>query len=136
MNSVVEDIKDILEAENALGLVLGTNLFLYREPAMPNEIVTLFETPGMQPIGLLSSDTDTKHYERPSMQIRVRYKTAETALAMAYAVEKVLNVVANETWGDYYYALIYSMTNPFMTDWDEENRIRIILNFNIQRRLT
>ena len=135
MNSVVEDIKDMLEAESALGLTLGTNLFLYKEPAVPDNVVSVFETPGMPPIGLLDSDTDTKHYEKPSAQIRIRHKTSTGGFALAYQIQGVLQVIANETWGDYYYALIYAVSNPYMIDWDENNRIRIVLNFNIQRRL-
>lgn len=135
MNSIVEDIKDMLEADSALGLTFGTDLFLYKEPAKPVNVVTLFETPGMPPIGLLGSDTDTKHYERPSMQIRVRNKTAEGAFELAYQIQGVLQATANEQWGDYYYSLIYAVSNPSMVDWDEANDIRVVLNFNIQRRL-
>jgi hypothetical protein len=135
MNSVVEDIRNMLEQESSLGLILGENLFLYREPAKPNNCVTLFEVPGMQPIILLDSNEDTKHYEKPSLNIRVRNTTAEDAYSLSYQITEVLHARAQEIWGDYLYSCIYSTIAPFQLDWDENNRIRISLNFNIQRRL-
>lgn len=135
MNSVVEDIKDMLEAESSLGLVFATNLFLYREPATPNNVVTIFETPGMPIDLLLTSNMDTKHYERPSVNIRIRNSSAEDGFLLSYQIINELQAKSNETWGDYLYSVIYSINNPFTLDWDENNRIHISLNFNIQRRL-
>lgn len=135
MNSVVEDIKDMLVAESALGLTFATNLHLYKEPATPGNVVTIFETPGMPPIGTLDSNETTKHYEKPSIQVRVRNKVADTGFALAYQIQSVLHARAHETWGDYYYSSIMSIGNPAMVDWDDNSRIRIVINFNIQRRL-
>ena len=134
MNSVVEDIRNMLEQDSSLGLELGDNLHLYREPPKPNDCVTLFEVPGMPPIITLG-EKDTKQYEKPSLNIRVRNTDAVNAYALAYQIIEVLNLTSHEIWGDYLYTSIYSTSQPFELDWDENNRIRISLNFNIQRRL-
>jgi hypothetical protein len=135
MNAAIEDIKDMLEAESALGLTFATDLFLYREPAKPDNTVTLFEGPGIAPIGLLGSNEDTKHYERPSIQVRIRNREANVAVQLGYEIISVLHARAHEKWGSYYYELIAVIGTPYLMDWDENNRARVILNFNIQRRL-
>jgi hypothetical protein len=135
MNSVVEDIGNMLLAESSLDLTLGTTLHYYREPAMPDNTVTLFEAPGMAPIGTLDSNEDTKHYERPSIQIRIRNRNAQDGFSLAYTIMNILQARAQETWGDYLYSVIYAVGSPGALDWDVSNRIRIVLNFNIQRRL-
>lgn len=134
VNSVVEDIANLLLAESSLDLTLGTTLHLYREPAMPDNTVTIFEAPGMAPVGLLGSNTDTKHYERPSIQIRIRNREPQVGFELAYTILEILQATAQETWGRYLYSVISATSNPTMLDWDVNNRVRIVLNFNIQRR--
>ena len=136
MNAVCEDIKNILEAESSLGLVFNTNLFLYREPAKPDNTVTIFEGPGMPPLSHLGSNEDTKHIERPSIQIRIRYKNADEGFELAYEIQNVLHALIHEVQGSYNYQLITAISSPALIDWDDSNRARIALNFNIQRRLT
>lgn len=135
MNSAIEDIKDILEASTDLTLVFNTDLFLYKEPARPDNCVTLFDAPGRGPLPVLNANMDTKPYERPSIQIRVRNKDAQVAMELAYKIQTVLHGVSNETWGLYKYALIAASSSPTLFDWTEDNSIRAILNFNIQRSL-
>jgi hypothetical protein len=133
--SVCNDIKSMLVAESSLDLVFGKNLHIHREPPHPDNTVTVFETPGMPPIGLLDSNEDTKHYERPSIQIRIRNTSADAGFNLAYTIQNILQARAQETWGAYLYSVIYASSNPMLLDWDEVSRVRIVLNFNIQRRL-
>lgn len=135
-NSVCKDIASILEAESSLDLTFGVNLHLHREPTAPDNTVTIFETPGMPPVGLIDSNEDTKHYERPSIQIRIRNKNADIGFTLAYHIQEILHARAQETWGNYLYSIIYAASNPMLLDWDEVSRVRIVLNFNIQRRLS
>jgi len=136
MNSVVEDIANMLLAESSFGFTLGDDLHLYREPPKPDNTVSIFESPGMPPVGLLGSNEDTKHYERPTFTVRIRNTDPEAGFTLAYQIMQVLQARAQETWGSYFYSVIYLMSGPAMLDWDASNRIRIILNFNVQRRLT
>lgn len=135
-NSVCNDIASILVAESSLDLTFGTNLHLHREPTAPDNTVTIFETPGMPPVTLINSNEDTKHYERPSIQIRIRNKSADVGFDLAYQIQAALHARGQETWGSYLYSVIYSTSNPMLLDWDEVSRVRIVLNFNIQRRET
>jgi len=135
MNSVIEDIKDILVADVSLGLTFGTNLHLYKEPAKPDNVVTIFEGPSIPPIGLLEGKEDTKRYERPSLQLRIRYTDPQEAYNIGLAIAASLHGMSNFVQGDYFYGLISLTNGPTMLDWDDTDRLRVVLNFNVQRRL-
>lgn len=63
MNAVSVDIAAILASDSHTGLVLGTNMFVNREPSKPNNCVTIFDTQGRPPY--LGVD-GTTGYEYPS----------------------------------------------------------------------
>lgn len=131
MNAVSEDVKDMLEAVSALGLQLGVggNLFLNFEPAKPNNCVTIFDTSGYPPwLGL-----NGVGYEYPSVQIRVRSIDQVTGWALINAIKNALHGTRG-TWGGTLYTVIYCASGPALLDWDDNNRCRFIINFNLQRR--
>jgi len=130
MNMPSEDIKDMLEAESSLGLAFQTNLFIAREPADPNNCVTIFDTPGFPPM----ITYDKAKYEYPSIQIRVRNTSYQDGMELAQNIADYLHLKSQETWNNTYYTIIKCMGNPALLDWDENKRARIIINFNLQRR--
>jgi len=134
MNAPSEDIKDILEAESSLGLAYAVNLFRGLEPSTPDNCVTIFDTPGMPVMVTLDSNSQATHYERPSVQIRVRNKKQSDAWTIAHGIVNCLHGIAGETWNDAFYTVIYCSSGPALLDWDTNNRIRLIINFNLQRR--
>jgi len=130
MNSISEDVKDILEMES-LGLELGVDLFVAREPSSPDNCVTIFDTPG----GSTPLTYDkTEQYRYESIQIRVRNESYLTAYALAEDIRTVLHGLAQETWNGTVYSLIQCTQGPALLDWDNNNRCRVIINFNVQRR--
>ena len=131
MNVLSQDIADMLEAESSLGLTFGTNLFIGREPATPNNTVTLFDTGGHRPDLNLDS---TEKYERPSLQIRVRNTSYTVGWDLLNDIKDSLHGRAHETWNDTYYSVIYCSSDIAFLDWDNNNRARFVLNFNVQRR--
>ena len=130
MNASSEDIKDMLEAISALGLVAGTNLFIAQEPIKPNNCVPIFDTMGSTPDYTL----DQKSIFNPSVQIRVRNISYETGWALIQAIADTLHVRAQETWNGTLYSVIAISSGPFMLQWDKNDRVILIVNFNIQRR--
>lgn len=132
MNTASEDMKDVLEAEAILGLVFKTNLYLFREPAEPDDVVTLFEVGG-DPSTLLLS-TPENAYQKPSIQIRLRWRDPKEAFELAYKIEKLLHGSPQREINGAFYTMIKSLHPPYLLDWDESNRVRIALNFDIQRR--
>jgi len=131
MNATSEDIKDMLEDESSLGLIFATNLFVGREPVEPDTCVTIFDTYGFPPLLTLSGNGG---YYYPSVQIRVRGNDYLTGWNLIQDIRTVLHGKAGETWNATLYTVIYCSSGPALLDWDENNRPRFIINFNLQRR--
>lgn len=130
MNAPSVDIAAMLEAESSLGLVLGTNLFVGGEPADPVDSVTIFDTQGLSPeFGL-----DTFNYYNPSIQIRVRDSKYVDGWDLINAIKIALHGRAHETWNGTRYMSIQCMGDPGILDYDQNDRVRFVVNFNIQRR--
>ncbi len=138
MNSTSEDIKDMLVADAALGLIfnpaLENNLFIGAEPTIPKNCVTIFDTPSGPPQLTLGGKKANENYFYPSTQIRVRNTSYLTGWALIENIRTSLHGRAQETWNGTLYSVIYCSSGPAMLDWDENNRVRFIVNFNIQRR--
>jgi hypothetical protein len=130
MNAPSIDIKDWLEANSGLGLVFATNLFISREPSMPENTVTIYDTsagadkPDMEGASIL--------YEN-SIQIRIRNKSYETGWALADSIKDVLSPISNTTINSTKYLSIFHQNGPFVLEWDDNNRVILIMNFNIER---
>jgi len=124
------DIKDILVANTALGLVYATNLFVNREPTKPDNTATIFDSYG----GPYRLTLDKQTYEYPSVQIRVRNRKQDEALRIINSIYLSLHGLAHETWNDAVYEVIYCSGGPALLDWDDNDRCRFIINFNIQRK--
>ena len=130
MNMPSEDIKDMIEAETSLGLTFATDLFKNKEPPLPNNTVTVFDTPGGS--ADLYADRTIK-WQHPAIQIRVRNIDSVAGWALLNDIRDVLQGRANETWNGAFYGLITAVGDIFLLDWDENNRARFALNFSIQR---
>lgn len=130
MNSPSMDIKDILEAAG-LGLTFGTNLFIGQEPTIPDNCVTIFDAPGIPP--QLCLDRDDAYYY-PSIQIRVRNRSYLTGYELVNDIKTELHGVGHETWNGTYYSVIKCAQEPFLLDYDDNNRPRFVANFDLQRR--
>jgi len=126
-----EDIKDMLVAESSLGLIFATSLFIGLEPATPDETVTIFDTMGFPDQLTL---TPGEVYEYPSIQIRVRSNDYMTGWTLAHDIKTSLHGRAQETWNGTLYSVIYTPGGVAFLDWDDSDRARFIINFNLQRR--
>ena len=131
MNSVAEDVKDMLVDDDDLDFTFGTNLFMGKEPLKPNECTTIFEVMGYAPQLTYNS---AEKYEYPSVQIRVRANNYTEGFALIESIKESLHGRAGETWGGTYYSLIHCMNGPAMLDFDKNGRVRFIINLNLQRR--
>lgn len=132
MNSSATDLKDILEAESSLGLTFQTDLFVGREPSSPNNCVTIFDTGGAGPAEQYSQVEAPYTYSR--VQVRVRDREYTTGWDVIESIVEALHDRAGETWNGTLYCSIACSTGPAFFDWDENNRARFIVNFEIQRR--
>ena len=143
MNAPSIDVKDILayvppsesssgdDPVNEFGLVFGTNLFVGREPAQPDETVSIFDVVGWPPYLTFNKD---EVYERPAVQVRVRSRSYVTGWNLLERIVRRLHGITQETWNGTLYSVIQCSRAPMLLDWDENSRVRIIASFEIQRR--
>jgi len=130
MNAPSEDVKDMLLADTELGLTFAEDLFINREPATPDNVVTIFDSYGSPPyIGLTNTG-----YEYPSIQIRARGNDSRVTFNLLNEIYLSLHGRAHETWNDTLYESIICTNVPTLLDWDDNGRCRFIINLNLQRR--
>jgi len=130
MNAPSEDLKDMLEADSALGLTFAENLFIGKEPITPHNCVTIYDEIGNTPN--LAMDGTTYYY--PIVQIRVRNIGYKEGWTLINNIMLSLHGRANETWNDALYAVIYCSSGPALLTWDDNEFVKFIVNFNLQRR--
>lgn len=134
MNPASVDIKDILEAESALGLTFSANLFIGREPAKPDFAVTIWDTPGGPPDMGLGGQSDPGYYY-PAVHIRVRAVDYLTAYNTINQIKLLLHGRGNEVINSTRYTSIRCSAEPHFHDWDDSNRCRFVAGFNLQRTI-
>lgn len=132
MKSSAEHIKEMLEfyLEDSSGFALYP-IFIGKQPATPFENISIFDVVGWRQDLPFNRD---EIYERPAVQIRVISTNYEDGWAMINAIKNTLHGRAHETWGGVYYSLIRCTGGPAMLDFDKNQRVRFIVNFDIQRR--
>ena len=131
MNATSQDVKDMLEADSALGLVFADNLYIGREPTTPDECATIFDTSGYPNQVTLGMEGN---YYYPSIQIRVRSNDYRDGWDLIQEIMISLHGRAQETWNGTLYSIIKQTSGPALLDWDDNNRVRFIVNFDLQRR--
>jgi|AntDeeMetageno51_2_1112566.scaffolds.fasta_scaffold20721_1 hypothetical protein len=122
------NIKDIIES-NA-NYVFADDLFIGREPSSPSNSITIFDTANRGRVLYAEKDDP---YEYGGVQIRVRNNRYDIAMEIARELVDILHGLGNMTQGTTYITAIRALDNPFLLDWDENNRARIITNYNIQQ---
>jgi hypothetical protein len=132
MNIASQDIKDMLVADTNLSLVFATDLFIGVEPTLPKNCVTIFDMSGRPPQLTLAGKGENYYY--PSIQIRVRNVSYIAGWALIESIRTSLHGRAQETWNGTLYSVIYCSSGPAMLDWDDNSRVRFIINFDIQGR--
>jgi hypothetical protein len=133
MNAPSLDIRHFLEGfgdSSGLDVTFATNLFIGKEPTLPKNCITIFDTPGFAPmLGL-----DTQGYEYPSIQIRVRNTKYLDGWNIINGIKDALHGQAQIVIGTTLYSVIYCSSGPAHLDWDDNGNARFICNFNLQRR--
>lgn len=133
MNPTTVDIRDILIGVSSLGLTFATNLFIGRQPAEPDQCVTLYDTSAGIPEQTLR-DENTALYEYPSVQVRIRDNNYLDAYDLAYAIYFQLHNNNPQTINDTLYSSISAIQTPTFLTWDAKDRAEFIFNIKTIRR--
>ena len=133
MNPSSIDISALLEADSNFELTFAVNLFVGKEPAFPDNCVTIFDIPGDAPVLTLTGKGGGDYY-RPSVQVRVRNNDYLTGWGLIHDIQKYLHGINGVIEDSTEYLLIQSVDSPFLLDWDENDRVRFIATFSIYRK--
>jgi hypothetical protein len=137
MKSTAEDVAYMLQdaewdssSGSSLGLVIATNIFVNREPALPKNCVTVYDSYGFPPyIGL-----NDVGYEYPSIQVRVRNTNQKSGYQLIERIKDSLHGRHGETWNGTLYTSIACSSAPALLEWDDNGNCVFVCNFNLQRR--
>jgi hypothetical protein len=132
MNAPTIDIKDYLTGISSLGLVFAENLFIAKEPAAPYECVTLYDYGGAAPQATIERNGSI--YERCNIQVRVRANSYVDGYRQVYAIFNELQGVGQITINNTLYTSILAKQSPFLLEWDKNDNVIFVVNFQIQRR--
>lgn len=130
MNSPAVDIREMLLADPNVDTDAYVP-FVGMEPPMPFNCITIIDAAAYAPQLTMGNDST---YEYPSVQIRVRGVDYREAWGIISNIKTSLHGRANESWGDAFYTLINCLNGPMQLDWDDNQRVRLIANFDAQRR--
>lgn len=109
-----------------LATILGGAFFTGSEPDAPDDVVTVYDTGGLNP------DTDELDIERPTFQVRVRDRN----YALAYARHRSIRdqLIYDEFETDHArYALIVAETEILSLGRDDNNRFILVANYRAMR---
>lgn len=127
MRSAADEIKDLLE--DVTDLVFGQTLFVGREPATPNNVVTLYDTGGAPHLTL-----DNTVYEYTTIQVRVRNVSYPAAMERAYGIMTELHGHTGPIDSMSDHQLIRCIGGPSLLEYDATGRTVVVSNYELQRR--
>lgn len=136
MNSLIIDIHTLITADKGDLWTPGKNLFGGREPASPDNCMTVFNAPGAGRFLAQSRDENSKGsdaYEYAGFQLRARSKNYGQAETQLNELIDILHGVGNQVVNGTLYTVIESLDSPFLLEWDESNRAKVVTNFAVQR---
>lgn len=122
------DIATFLDAQG-VGVV-GTDIFVGREPSEPDFVTTIFDTPGPPPNPKFLRD-------EPQVQCRVRgaVNDYDGAWVQAQLIKDTLLGVQPQIINGTDYVLFVQTTDIFSLGYDENNRVMIVSNWQLVREL-
>lgn len=118
------DITRHLE-NNSIG-TLGTDLFMTVIPSTPDDVVVITQYAGRMPELYTNMDY-------PGLQVRVRAKEPDDAIAKIEEIETLLHGLANTTLGSTRVILSRAVQSHFPLGEDENGRHWEVQNYIIQR---
>jgi len=133
MNALLDDIMDLIVANTSF--VKGTTLWAGREPASPSNIVTLYDAPDAGPWLPMDENTDGNpiRYDYTAFQTLIRNTSYTEAVGIGDQLIDVLHARGNFVHKGTWYSLIQAMDTPFLLEWDDNNRVKVVVNFHVQR---
>lgn len=129
------DYKGIASTSGADGWFL-TKSMLPDSTALPDKVVALIETPGEPPDA--RNDLDKPHFQvvvrgDPINQVSSAY---EEASAKAKEIKRDLHTIGPATLRGRYYPAMWAMQDPFLLEYDKNDRPTFVMNVRAFRSRT
>lgn len=122
----------MLSDESSLGLTLATNLFFSRMPDAPDDCVAIADGPGDPP--MLAQAKLANNYYYSAITIYARNTDYVLGWQALNKIVEFLHGRSNEVIDGTYYALIRAISDPQVLEYDKNERITLMVNFEVQRR--
>lgn len=129
MNSPAKDMTSpLLTSSAATGLTLGTDLFYGREPASPDAVVSIFDSPGLEPQAGYT-------FLQPRVQVRIRGDKMDydTAYTLAETIRNILHELTPQTINGTKYISVLATSDIEALGDDDNDRPSFVCTFQIQR---
>lgn len=125
---MVDDIAGFLQAAG-VG-TQGTDLFKYRMPDAPDSALCIYEDAGHPPEMVQEGIV----YDNPSLQVMARDKTYSVARSKIESIVKLIGSLRNTQIGPAKYLRVIPTQSPFPLGVDDQNRHRLVVNFEVARQ--
>lgn len=132
MNPTSKDIATLLSDQSSLGLTVGTDLFFSRMPDNPDDCVAIVDGPGNTP--MLAQAKLANNYYYSAITIYARNTDYTLGWQALNQIIEFLHGHSNEVIDGTYYALIKALSDPQVLEYDANERIVLMVNFEVQRR--
>lgn len=123
------DMAEYLE-QNRVGK-MGQTIFIGKTPDSPKTCITLFD---VSPYGSGHSLAGAVNYDYTSIQVRIRAVKYLEGWNLAQQVNDVLHGLHGYCTDTIQYMSVQNIRGPRLFDWDENNNVRITIQYDIQRR--
>ena len=123
---ILADVRAVLQAGNIGWRIYETQIPPGSPPAVPDDLIVLYEYPGSPPVHVKGARTPVQR--SPRFQVVCRSKSATTARAKAEEVFGLLSGYSGAVGGTAY-ASIRALGEPFPLDRDADGRARYATNF-------
>ena len=130
MNSPAVDIANILAASPFSYGIVGTDLFVSREPLAPVNCTTVYDTGGFEP------ESASEVYDRPTIMVRIRNSSYTAGYAKVQAIKTTLHKLHETISGGTRYVAIWAQSDILFIGYDDSNNALFTINFRIHRTAT
>ena len=110
--------------DDVTSLVIGSSLFVSKEPPAPDSCVTVYDTGGRDPIGNLDTAVESR---QPTIQIRIR----DVTYTAAYAVAENICAKMALLLGQHGIKQAVQMADILPIGSDENRRTLLTINFDL-----
>ena len=114
-------------ADNIPSSIAGTNIFANKEPANPNNCITVYDTPAGEQNPKWAVDEEM-------IQIRCRHTDYETGYELLERIKNLLAGTKEFNIDDTMYVGIWATTNITFLENDDQDRAIMTVNFRIIRK--